>query len=154
MDSPEQIALSYVGTPFRHQGRLPRTGTDPGGLDCAGVIICVARQMKLVAPDFDVVNYAQQPDKTSIVEACDKYLVRVSRQQAQPSDVLVMRWDAWPQHLGVMGVYPSNPAHRIVIHAFMRPGETDATVRWHRLAPHLMQSIVRVYRFPESVWQP
>ena len=149
MRSPEQIAWGYLGTPFMHQGRMPGVG-----LDCAGVVICIARERGLVPPDFDVTNYAQQPDQTSIVDACEKYLVRVPRAQAQPSDVLVMRWDRWPQHLGIMGVYPTDPAQRVVIHAFMRPGEKDAAVRYHRIDPNLNRSIVRVYRFPEAVWQP
>lgn len=144
MRSPEEIAWSYLGTPFGHQGRLPGEM-----LDCAGVIVCIARERGHVAPDFDLTNYAQQPDKTSIVDACERHLQRVPRHLAQPSDVLVMQWDGWPQHLGIMGVYPSDPKHRVVIHAFSRPGEKDARVVYHRLAPHLMKSIVRAYRFPE-----
>lgn len=155
MHKAEQIARSYLGTPFVHQGRTPGVG-----LDCAGLIICVARELGHVPPDFDVSNYAQEPDKTSIVDACDQYLTRISREQSQPGDVIVIAWDRWPQHLGIMGVYAPAPTHRTLIHAFMREGErmehkrTPPVVREHRLTPDLMKKIVRCYRFPEAEWQP
>jgi len=148
MRSPEEIAWSYMGTPFGHQGRKPGEL-----LDCAGVLICIARELQLCAPDFDVVNYAQQPDKTSIHDACDKYLIPVRRSEMAPSCVVTMEWDRWPQHLGIIGRYPSNPDLLCVIHAFARQGETDARVTYHRLAPHIQSCIKRVYKFPEVAWQ-
>lgn len=144
MRDPETIARSYLGTPFVHQGRKPGVG-----LDCAGLIIAVARELGLVAPTFDVSNYAQQPDQRSIVEACDSHLVKVNKREARPSDVIVIAWDRWPQHLGIMGTYRLAPAHRTLIHAFMRQGEKDARVVEHRLTPDLMRKIVCAYRFPE-----
>lgn len=144
MHEAEKIARSYLGTPFVHQGRVPGVG-----LDCAGLVINVARDLGRVAPDFDVSNYAQQPDKTSIVDACDLYLTRVPKDQAQPGDVIVIAWDRWPQHLGIMGVYALAPEHRTLIHAFQRQGEKKAKVVEHRLTPDLMRRIVRAYRFPE-----
>lgn len=144
MRSPEEIARSYLGTPFAHQGRTPSQS-----LDCAGLVICTARERGLVPADFDVSNYAQQPDKTSIVDACDQYLIRVPRDQAEPSDVIVIAWDSHPQHLGIMGVYKPLKTERTLIHAFARQGDKKACVTEHRLTPDLMRRIVRVYRFPE-----
>lgn len=149
MANAEQIARSYLGTPFVHQGRTPHHG-----LDCAGLIICVARELGHVPPDYDVRNYAQQPDKTSVVDACDEHLIRVPKQDAQPGDVIVIAWDQWPQHLGIMGVYAPAKSHRTIIHAFMKQGEKKPVVTEHRLAPHLMQRIVRAYRFPEVAQWP
>jgi len=144
MHEAERIARSYLNTPFMHQGRTPGVG-----LDCAGLIICTGREMGFLAADFDVSNYAQQPDRDSIVKACDQHLVRVSKDKAQPGDVIVIAWDRWPQHLGIMGTYALHADHRTLIHAFMRPGEKTARVVEHRLTPDLMKQIVRAYRFPE-----
>ena len=35
-------AKTWLGTPFHHQGRLKGVG-----VDCAGVIVCVAKELKL-----------------------------------------------------------------------------------------------------------
>ena len=40
-----RVARTYIDTPFQHMGRLPGVG-----LDCAGVLVCVARELSLVAP--------------------------------------------------------------------------------------------------------
>lgn len=143
---PEAIARSYVGTPFVHQGRTPGVA-----LDCAGVVICIARQRGHVAADFDVSNYAQQPDKWSIIEACDEHLMRIRVDEARPGDVLVMAWDSYPQHLGIMGRYSPAPNRRFTcIHAFMRPGEKNAKVTEHPIDnAWLARCIRRAYRFPE-----
>lgn len=148
MRSPEQIARSYMGTPFQHQGRTPGVG-----LDCAGLIICVCRELEIVEPDFDVSNYAQQPDKTSVIDACDKYLVRVKSEEMRPSDVAVIAWDSYPQHLGIVGKYPLGDGILTVIHAFCRQGEKDARVVEHRLAPFMKKQVKRVYRIPGVAWQ-
>lgn len=147
--TPEEIARSYIGTPYAHQGRRPKTDSDPGGLDCLGLLICVGRQMGYVASDFDVSNYAMKPNKTSIIEGCEEYLVRVSRDEAKPSDVIVVAWDSHPQHFGIMGTYRLAPEHRTIIHAFQREGDKKACVTEHRLTADMMRRIVRVYRFPE-----
>lgn len=150
MHEAERIARSYMGTPFVHQGRTPGVA-----LDCAGLVICVGKELGCLPADFDMSDYDQEPDKTSIVDACDLHLIRIPREQAQPGDVIVIAWDRWPQHLGIMGVYAPAPSHRTLIHAFMREGEkpehkrTPPVVREHRLAPELMKKIVRAYRFPE-----
>lgn len=145
MDSPEELARSWVGTPFVHQGRVPGVM-----LDCAGVIICIARARGLVPPDWDLANYAQTPDKTSIVDACDLYLARIEIRDAQPNDALVIAWDRWPQHLGILGTYAPLRTERTLIHAFARDGERKPVLREHRLTSDLWRKVVRAYRWPEA----
>ena len=64
-----RVARTYIGTPFHHMGRLPGVG-----LDCAGLLVCVARELKLVAPDFDTPAYAPTPDGTSMLKWCGEYM--------------------------------------------------------------------------------
>ena len=44
-------ALAWTDTPFHHQARLKGVG-----VDCVGLVIGVARELGLIAPDFDVVG--------------------------------------------------------------------------------------------------
>lgn len=82
-------------------------GREPGlGLDCAGVLVCVARQLGLVEPGFDVPAYTDRPDGRTLLAWCRRYMgAPVALEGLQPGDALVMITDVLPQHLGVVGDY-------------------------------------------------
>lgn len=98
-DDIVSVARSYLGTPFHHAARLPGVG-----MDCAGVLICAARELGLVAPDFDVPAYVQSPDG-SMLKWFRLYMTPVSQGEMQPGDAVVFITDVIPQHLGVLGDY-------------------------------------------------
>lgn len=93
-----RVARSYLGTPFHHMGRQPGLG-----LDCAGIPICVCRELGTVAPDYDVPPYTPTPDGRTLLEWCNSRLKRVV--QMQPGDMIVTAVDADPQHIGILGDY-------------------------------------------------
>lgn len=127
-------ARACVGTPFRHQGRLPGIG-----LDCAGVVIEVARAVG--ASPIDVSGYGRVPVNGQLEAALDAQpdLERVDRDDRQPGDILLMRFAGEPQHLAVL------TGAGTIIHSYEAPGrccEHDLTAAW-------AARIVRVYRFRE-----
>ena len=93
-------ARSWIGTPFQHQARVKGVG-----VDCAGVVICVARTLGLVSPHFDVQGYARQPDGHSLLCHCDQTMRAVPREAMQPGDVVVVSFDRDPGHVGIVGDY-------------------------------------------------
>lgn len=95
-----RVARSYVGTPWHHRGRQPGVA-----LDCAGVILCAARELGLVAPDFDVPDYTPAPDGHTLLDWCKRYMTPVQREAMEPGDVIVLVTDTHPQHLGILGDY-------------------------------------------------
>ncbi len=94
-----RIARSYIGTPFHHAARAPGIG-----LDCAGVLICVARELGLVDLNFDVPAYVQSPDG-SMLKWFSLYMTQVKYGEMQSGDAVVFITDVIPQHLGVLGDY-------------------------------------------------
>jgi cell wall-associated NlpC family hydrolase len=60
-------ALAYQGTPFVHQGRMRDVG-----IDCAGLVICIAHEHGLF--DFDTTNYGRQPDPARFVSLLHAHL--------------------------------------------------------------------------------
>jgi cell wall-associated NlpC family hydrolase len=92
-------ARSWLDVPYVHQGR------SRAGVDCAGLVIVVARSLGLVAPDFDVNGYARTPDGSSLLEICDALMTRIQLWQLRPGNVLVIRFGQEPQHLGIVGDY-------------------------------------------------
>lgn len=100
MVAPQQVvaaARGHIGTPWQHQGRLPGVA-----LDCAGLVIMVARQLGLVPPEFDVNGYAREPDGT-LLRWCDEHMTRLER--IELGAVLVLAVERDPQHLGIVGDY-------------------------------------------------
>lgn len=51
-------ARTYLGVPFHHAGR------SRAGLDCAGLLLCVARDLGLT--DWDLTDYTVQVDRLSL----------------------------------------------------------------------------------------
>lgn len=92
----QRAARCFLGTPFRHQGRIPGRG-----LDCAGVIVCAARALGLA--DYDVKGYGRLPDGESFLRhllaaGCEKIKVA----DARPGDLYLIRFEQDPQHLALV----------------------------------------------------
>lgn len=119
MPTPEDIVLiarGYVGTPFRHQGRLPGLA-----LDCAGVVVCVANALGL-EDGFQEVPYGKHPHGGTLQRLCDAHMDRIALYA--PGDVLLMAWESEPQHLGVasdIGIIHSYASARKVVEHSLDP---------------------------------
>jgi cell wall-associated NlpC family hydrolase len=124
-------ARACLGTPFVHQGRIPGVA-----LDCAGLLIAVAQA---IGADYhDVLGYGPHPCGGLLEQALDDQpcLEPVPIAQRSAGDLLLMRFDAEPQHLSV---YTGGT----IIHAYSNVGK----VCEHRLASVWAARIVRIYRF-------
>ena len=133
--TPDDIiaaARACLGTPFRHQGRLPGVG-----LDCAGVAVEVARALGC-AP-LDVSGYGRTPAAGQLEAVLDAQpdLERVDREDRQPGDILLLRFTGEPQHLAIL------TDEGTMIHSY----EAVGTCCEHRLSAVWAARIVRVYRF-------
>ena len=133
-------ARRWMGTPFHHQGRRHAVG-----VDCAGLVIGVARELSLVSPDFDITGYRRDPDGFGLLAHCDAHMRRITRDDMGLGDVLVIRWAQHPQHLGIVADYRHGGLS--LVHAYQAPGKRGEVVE-HRLAPHLMAQFVAAYRLP------
>lgn len=127
-------ARTHLGTPWRHQGRLPGVA-----LDCAGLLIVVARRLGLVADGFDVNGYSRAPDG-SMLDWCDRCLTRIGALEL--GAVLVMQTSREPQHLGIVGDYRHGGWS--LIHASSAAGDVTET----RLMFARNLVLRGVYRFP------
>jgi cell wall-associated NlpC family hydrolase len=89
-------ALSFVGTPFRHQGRLPGVG-----LDCLGVVVFACG-----ATRDDRRDYGRMPDARALRDALDSRFERLlveTLEEAPIGAVLAFHFSARRalRHLGV-----------------------------------------------------
>lgn len=120
-------AESYLGTRWHHQGR------SRAGVDCIGLLVCVARDLGMTVNDST--GYSRQPDGRQLRAAVEAHLVQVA--EPQPADVLLMRFEREPQHVALMADGGD------IIHAY---AGARKVVR-HRLDELWAGRIVAVYRF-------
>ncbi len=88
-------AREYLGTPHKHHGRVKG-----GAIDCAGLLICVGKELGIVPQDFEDVNYKTKNDGTELDLMLHKFGFEIPVSKAKPGDILVMRVYQHPQHCG------------------------------------------------------
>jgi cell wall-associated NlpC family hydrolase len=125
-------ARECVGTPFRHQGRLPKIG-----LDCAGLVIYAARAQGLPVIDFK--GYPDRPFDGMLKRMLDSQtcIREIYITDIQPGDLLLMRVNHDPQHLAIVS------ENNYIIHTFQDIGK----VAEHRMDLLARAKILNAYRF-------
>jgi len=110
---------SYVGTPYRHQGRSKGVG-----VDCAGVLDGAARAVGLMPPgaaeDADVLRAYDRAPNGSLDRMLEKYMDRIPLEDRQPGDVALVAWGSTPQHVAIF----TTPRH--VVHAVSQINQRKA----------------------------
>ena len=142
MITDEQIiteARSWIGTPFKHQGRKKGAG-----IDCVGLIYCVANKLGIAPPEDSLPQeyrgYAWVQDGDILREAFNAYMDRISINQAGPADVFVMVSNTpHPQHAAIY-------TGKTIIHAFTSLGRCQE----HSLSDKWRRRIRGAYRFRRS----
>lgn len=118
------VAREMIGTPFKHQGRLPGVG-----LDCAGLVVCAARESGLQINDR--ADYGRIPHEglfTSVVmEHCDE----ISQAEIMIGDVMMFAFRSEPQHIAIV----SHVNTTMLIHAYSQVGkvvENSLDASWQK----------------------
>ena len=91
-----EIARQWVGTPFVHRGR------SPGGVDCVGLLRCVADELGY--PPYDCAAYSRQPNPREFLrwmtECPFLYKKLISNRKA--GDILLFANPMETVHCGIM----------------------------------------------------
>ena len=87
-------ARTWLGVPWRHQGR------SRAGVDCAGLVVLVARALELA--DHDSKAYGRRAQGQGFVEHFRAHMDGIAITQAKPGDVLVFADQAYPCHCGFL----------------------------------------------------
>lgn len=131
-------ARKYLGAPFRHRGRGPKY------FDCVGVGLQAFRDCGVTLPDFRL--YGSEPHQdgllTHLRAALGEEVLAAPVRMADLAvgDVVVLRFDVEPHHVGLLGDYRFGGLS--LIHA---DGHTGRVVE-HRLADKRVAHITHVFR--------
>jgi cell wall-associated NlpC family hydrolase len=127
-------ARSFLGVRFRHQGRNPEIG-----LDCAG--LALVSMQAIGRPVSDLEGYGREPYRNGLEGALTANLgPRVAKESMRAGDVVMMRFNGDPRHVGILADYPDGGLMLIHTH------DTLKRVREHRLDEKRAASIVAVWR--------
>lgn len=133
----DQHAMKYIGTSYRHQGRVPGIG-----LDCAGVLICAMRDAGYAINDCR--SYSRVPPRNLLQATIESNgLQEVTRGQPQDGDVMLF-WMRNKRLVIHCGICTSNG--RAIIHVESgRKVEAVPMQLW-------MHQLAKVFRSRSSPW--
>jgi len=135
MSSVLAAARECIGTPFKHQARVPGVG-----IDCVGLLVHCFLKMGL--PFVDEKGYPRDPFGGKLEKNLDNQpsLRRIELSEAVAGDVLVMRIRSAPQHVAIHSGFING--HAYVIHS----SEIHGGVVEHRIDELWGGRIMRAYR--------
>ena len=129
-----KAAHSFIGTPYRHQGRAPGAG-----LDCIGLVVA-----SLEAAGIDISglpsDYSHIPKPKLILSNIARYCDVVA--EMAPGDILVMALRTHPQHLALY------VGDNQIIHSYMAAGK----VVKHDLTDNYKNKIHSIYRMKDGLF--
>ncbi|MEK6733598.1 MAG: hypothetical protein AABY27_00620 [Pseudomonadota bacterium] len=101
-------ARKWLGTRYKHQGRVRKGSDNAGGCDCLGLILGLG--IKTKANEnlniYDIKNYPKYLTSNFLLDELDKHLIRVD--ELEPGNIILIRINNWPQHLAlVTGINPN-----------------------------------------------
>ncbi|MDX2073498.1 MAG: hypothetical protein SFX19_03925 [Alphaproteobacteria bacterium] len=145
-------ARSYIGTRFSHQGRLKKTGSHKGGIDCLGLLVCVAAELDLRGKNgkpfaaFDERGYSHQPDTDALRQRFEMLLIPIPITGIKPADIALFTIDGAPQHMGILASPPTSNHQRPtnLIHAY---APARAVVE-HTLDGYWQEKMTAAFRLP------
>lgn len=129
-------ARTWLGTPFHHQGRLKGVG-----VDCAGLVIGVARDLGLSTWDVD--GYGMVPNGRHLRQLANSVMNQIPRAELSPGDVVLMKWVSFPQHVAI--ITPGAGLGGLgLLHSYAKIGKCLE----HGLTQDWWDRIVQAYRIP------
>lgn len=138
-----QTARKYTGVKFRHRGR------DRRGLDCAGLVWAAYRDHGVTLPDYRM--YGREPHRDGLTQYVTAALgapvltAPVKSCDLLEGDVLVMRFEREPHHVGIVGSHDyAGTVALTLIHA----DGWNGRVLEQRLTPDMVSRITHVFRRP------
>lgn len=134
-----KMARSWLGTPYRHQGRSRR------GVDCAGPLVHIAHEVGLGDKFNDQLIYSVNPETFSLKQQMDAVLDHITKDEIRPGDPLLFKIDVHPQHVAITVDYHLGGLG--MVHCYSRIGR----VVEHRLADVWFARLVQAYRIPGIV---
>ena len=140
-----ECARSWLGTRFHHQGRVKKTVAHNGGVDCLGLLVGVANELQLTAPDgsplaaADDTRYSHLPDTLQLQHRLEALLQEIPVEGIFPGCILLLSINDNPQHLAIVSDWKDGLG---IIHAYAQARK----VVEHALDEYWKSRIIRAFQ--------
>jgi NlpC/P60 family putative phage cell wall peptidase len=137
-------ALTWLGTPYRHQASLKGAGCD-----CLGLVRGVWRTIYGAEPELAPAytpDWAEARGEETLADAASRHMMAIAIDAAEAGDVLLFRWRANlpAKHAAIVVSGSLSDAAPRFIHAHQ-----GAAVAMATLSPWWRRRIAFAFRFPE-----
>lgn len=142
-----EVARSFIGSKYHHQGRMKKTDNHDGGIDCIGLIIEVARKLSIKGSDnkdlsfYNRLDYSYTPSAHLLPEFLDKHLIKIDQTKITNGDVLLFGVFGNSTHVGI--TFIDEIGNLGIIHCYESIGKVTA----HLLSKTWQRMIISAYRF-------
>lgn len=106
MKSKDIIAKAHdwIGTKFKHQGRIKKTVNDSGGCDCLGLIMGLEIKTKnnLSLNLYDQTNYPKFTSSNILLDKLNLLLEPIKLDDIKAGNIILIKINNWPQHLAII----------------------------------------------------
>jgi cell wall-associated NlpC family hydrolase len=92
-DEVVRVARTWVGVPFRHQGR------DRNGTDCVGLPIVVLHELGAVDADFEIRDYSRRPHHGNLEQRLVAHCTPLP--DYVPGCLVAIRWERTLAHVAI-----------------------------------------------------
>ncbi len=132
-------ARSWIGTKFKHQGRIKINKYDAGGCDCLGLMLGLGIKTKTgtALKSLDVPNYPRLLQSNQLLEQLNILLEPVDELYLE--NLILIKVNKWPQHLAII---TSLEPEITIIHSYLQAGKV---VEQH-LPEEWKKDIVAIYK--------
>lgn len=104
-------ARQFLEVRWVHQGRHKTRG-----IDCAGLIVLVGRELGILGPEADASGYQRRTQGREFLEHFRRNLIEREVFDARPGDIMIFRDDVFPCHSAIVGL---KDGQLTIIHAHM-----------------------------------
>jgi hypothetical protein len=140
-ERPHQVALRYLGVPFRHRGRNPAVA-----LDCVGLLVVVAHELGEEVRDVRL--YGREPTAQLLGQVLRDHLgePKPAGANLEIDDLVVLQLPGQPRD-GHAGIVCPHPYGFGIVHSYAEVGR----VVLQRIDARRRAQIREVYRWPSKL---
>lgn len=139
-DLPHQVALRFLGVPFRHRGRTEN------GLDCVGLLVLVGRELGVDVRDVRL--YGREPTSDLLGQVFRDHLgePKPASSPLEIDDILVLQLPGQVRD-GHAGLVVPHPYGLAIVHSYAEAGKVVV----QRIDQRRRSQIREVYSWPRKL---
>ena len=138
--TPKQFlaeAKAGLAQSYHHQGRLKKSDSHKGGVDCIGLVVGICKELGMdEIVKADKTDYSPHPTGSRLALVAGDHLSKVALDHRKPADILLFKTFKDPQHVGILTegncfIHCNSSAGKVV--------QQPLSKTWERILTHVFR---------------